>query len=77
MRLGYKAHGDRYSALGGTETGWQAGSVSGGTYKALKLQGDGGGRGFNSYKGQYNTTTIQSLNGCFTAKGGNFYMIGE
>lgn len=42
MRLGYKAHEDRYSALGGTETGWQAGySISGGTYKALKLQGDG------------------------------------
>lgn len=42
MRLGYKAHEDSYNALGGTETGWQADyQIRGGTYKALKLQGDG------------------------------------
>lgn len=46
MRLGYKAHEDSYNALGGTETGWQADyQVRGGTYKALKLQGDGAGGG--------------------------------
>lgn len=46
MRPGYKAHGDSYNALGGTETGWQADyKVRGGTYKALKLQGDGGRKG--------------------------------
>lgn len=46
MKLGYKAHEDSYSALGGTETGWQAeggGRGEGGTWKALKLHSDGAG----------------------------------
>lgn len=65
MRLGYKAHGDSYNALGGTETGWQADyKVRGDTYKALKLQGDGAEGGNNSYKG-----TIHSLEGRFRAEG--------
>lgn len=67
MRLGYKAHEDSYSALGGTETGWQADyQIRGGTYKALKLQGDGAG-------GDIIVTRDDTrLGGSFQSKGGTF-----
>lgn len=69
MRLGYKAHEDSYNALGGTETGWQANyQIRGGTYKALKLQGDGAG-------GDIIVTGDNiRLGGSFLEPRGNFYM---
>lgn len=72
MMLGYKAHGDSYNALGGTETGWQADyQIRGGTYKAFKLQGDGAGGG------RIVTGDHTRLGGSFLEPRGDFYMTGD
>lgn len=66
MRLGYKAHEIVTMPWEG-QTSWQAGYRSGGTYKVLKLQGDGAGGG---------RVVIHGLEGRFRAEG-NFYMTGD